>query len=180
MPGQSLAVVGIGGLGVLAVQFAKALGLRVAAIDGSDVGTRMATELPQNLRPDIVARLDAADTIARLEEFSDGMGIDAVITCTDDVSATDWALHRLRYGGVGVVLGLPNDGFKLDPFNIVFRQLVIRGSLHSSVEEVRKMIEVVAREGIRSTITQLPLEEGEAIPERIAAREFRGRLVVTM
>ena len=62
----------------------------------------------------------------------------------------------------------------------MFRELVIRGSLHSSVEEVKNMIEVVAREGICSTITQLPLEQGETIPERIAAREFEGRLVVTI
>lgn len=140
----------------------------------------MAAKLPDHLSPDIVARLDDPDTIKKLDELSDGLGVDAVLTCTDDVPATDWALHRLRYGGVGVVLGLPNDGFKFDPFNIVFRELVIRGSLHSSVEEVKNMIEVVAREGICSTITQLPLEQGETIPERIAAREFEGRLVVTI
>jgi D-arabinose 1-dehydrogenase-like Zn-dependent alcohol dehydrogenase len=130
------------------VQFAKVLGLRVAAIDSGDVGVRMASSLPQHLAPHITLKLGDPDTIPRLEEFSNGMGVDAVITCTDDVSVTDGALHRLRYGDVGVVLGLPNDGFKFDPFNIVFRELVIRGSLHCSVSEVRNMVQVVAREGI--------------------------------
>lgn len=167
-------------MGILAIQFAKALGLRVAAIDVTEFGTQMAAKVPDHLTPDIIAKLGDFDTIKKLDELSDGLGVDAVLTCTDDVSATDWALHRLRYRGVGVVLGLPNDGFKFDAFNIVFRELVIRGSLHCSVVEVKNMVEVVAREGIQSIITQLSLEEGETIPERIAAREFEGRLVVTM
>ncbi|KAI8713718.1 PKS-ER domain-containing protein [Fusarium sp. LHS14.1] len=179
-PGETLAVVGIGGLGVLAIQFAKALGLRVAAVDGSDVGTEIAANVPSHLKPEIICKLHDSDTVEKLVRFSDGMGVDAVITCTDDVSSTDWALHRLRYGGVGVVLGLPNNGFKFDPFNIVFRELIIRGSLHSSVHEVKRMVDVVAELGIRSKINKVPLQQGESLPERIAAHEFQGRVVVTL
>ncbi|WAO94441.1 PKS-ER domain-containing protein [Fusarium falciforme] len=175
-----MAVVGIGGLGVLAIQFAKSVGLRVAAVDGSDVGTGNAANVPSHLKPDIICKLHDSDTIEKLAQFSGGMGVDAVISCTDDISATDWAPHRLRYGGVGVVLRLSNDGFKFDPFNIAFLELIIRGSLHSSVQEVEKMVHVMAQQGICSKITKVPLQQGESIPEKIAAREFHGRVVVTL
>jgi propanol-preferring alcohol dehydrogenase len=179
-PGQTVAVVGIGGLGVLGIQFAKALGLRVVAVDSNDVGIQLANDVLSHLRPDLALKLDDDDTVGIILEFSDGLGVDAAIVCTDNVPATDWALHRLRCQGVGVVLGLPDEGFKFDPFNLVFREITVKGSLHSSIEEVRNMVAVVAKEGICSHITLLPLEQGEAIPERVAAREFQGRLVVTI
>ena len=103
-PGETLAVVGIGGLGVLAIQFAKPLGLRVAAVDGSHAGTGIADNVPSHLKPDIICKLHDSDTIEKLGQFVDSMGIDAIISCTDNISATDWAFYRLWYGGV--VLGL--------------------------------------------------------------------------
>lgn len=81
---------------------------------------------------------------------------------------------------MGVVLGLPNDGFEFDPFNIVFRELIIGGSLHSSVQEVEKMVHVMAQQGIRNKINKVPLQQGASIPERIAASEFQGRVVVAL
>ncbi|CAI7563966.1 unnamed protein product [Penicillium bialowiezense] len=176
--GGSIAIVGIGGLGVLAIQFAKARGLRVVAIDNRDVGLKLASEVPVHLRPDLTINLNSHDAVQKISEFTSGIGLNGAVVCTDDVSASDWALHRLQPRGVCVVLGLPESGFRFDAFNLVFREIIVRGSLHCPIEEAKKMIEAVVENGITSHLTVLPLEEGEDIPERAAAHSFTGRLVI--
>jgi Zn-dependent alcohol dehydrogenases len=173
-----VAIVGIGGLGVLAIQFAKARGLRVVAIDKRDIGLKLASEVPAHLRPDLTISFNSHVAIQQISDFTDGIGLNSAVVCTDDVSASDWALHRLQPKGVCVVLGLPESGFKFDAFNLVFREIVVKGSLHCPVDEAEKMVEAVVENGVVSHLTLLPLEEGENIPERAAAHSFTGRLVV--
>ncbi|KAH7000543.1 chaperonin 10-like protein [Ilyonectria destructans] len=178
--GQTIAIVGIGGLGVLGIQFAKALGYRVAAVDKSEVGLKLAIEVPTALRPDIVVSFNDRQASQKISDFADGIGLAAAVVCTDDVPASDWTLHRLQPRGTCVVLGLPEKGFTFDAFNLVFREIVVKGSLHSGIDEVAKMLEAVAQHNIVSHLTLLPLEQGESIPEKAAARAFTGKLVVTI
>ncbi|KAJ5941540.1 Polyketide synthase enoylreductase [Penicillium verrucosum] len=178
--GQSIAIVGIGGLGVLAVQFAKSQGLRVVAIDNRDIGLKLASEVPAHLRPDQVIDYNSKDAIQKISEFTDGIGLNGAVVCTDDVPASDWALHRLQPRGVCIALGLPESGFKFDAFNLVFREIIIKGSLHCPVEEVKVMMKAVSANGVVSHLTVLPLEEAEDIPDRAAAHSFAGRLVVKL
>ncbi|KAF7545331.1 hypothetical protein G7Z17_g9257 [Cylindrodendrum hubeiense] len=178
--GKTIAIVGIGGLGVLGIQFAKALGYRVAAIDKSDIGLKLAMEVPIPLRPDIIVSIDDPEAAQKLSDFTDEIGLAAAVVCTDDVPASDWTLHRLQPRGTCVVLGLPEQGFTFDAFNLVFREIIVRGSLHSGIDEVTKMLEAVAENNIVSHLTLLPLEQGEKIPEMAAARAFKGKLVVTI
>ncbi|KAH6672792.1 chaperonin 10-like protein [Plectosphaerella plurivora] len=176
--GQIIGIVGIGGLGVLGVQFAKALGLRVVAIDQRPGGLKLAQDVPAHLRPDLVLNIDDPATIQEISDFTGGIGLDGAVVCTDDVPASDWALHRLQPRSICVMLGLPDDGFKFDAFNLVFREIVVKGSLHCSVEEVKRMVDLVAEYGVTSHLTTISLDEGEDIPERAAAHSFSGRLVV--
>ncbi|KAL5589282.1 hypothetical protein FOVSG1_011149 [Fusarium oxysporum f. sp. vasinfectum] len=176
--GQTLGIVGVGGLGVLGIQMAKARGLRVVAIDKHDAGLRLANNVPEHLRPDLVVNISEDSSADRITEFADGIGLSAAVTCTDDVGATDWILHRLHPQGVCVVLGLPDTGFKFDAFNLVFREIVVKGSLHCSVDDVKDMVDAVAHHGIISHVTIIQMEEGEDIPQRAHNRSFTGRLVV--
>jgi propanol-preferring alcohol dehydrogenase len=177
---KTIAIVGIGGLGLLGIQFAKTLGYRVAAIDKLDMGLKLATEVPAPLTPDIVVSFSDPEASQKLSDFTDGIGFAAAVVCTDDVPATDWTLHRLQPRGTCVVLGLPEQGFTFDAFNLVFKEIVVKGSLHSGIDEVNKMLDAVAKHNIASHLALLPLEQGETIPEKIAARAFTGKLVVTI
>lgn len=178
--GQSIAIVGIGGLGVLAVQFAKALGYRVVAIDNREVGLKLAANIKSHLKPDLIIGFDSPDAASRIATFTGGIGLHGAVVCTDDVPASDWALHRLQPRGTCVMLGLPEQGFRFDAFNLVFREIVVKGSLHCSVDEVKYMLKDVVENGILSHLTILSLEEGEDIPERAAAHSYEGRLVVKL
>lgn len=177
--GQTLAIVGIGGLGILGIQFAKALSLRVVAIHHRDVSSKM-EEIPKDLRPDLIVDYTKPDAVKQIAEFTDGILLDAAIVCTDNILVNDWILHQLHPRGTCVVLGLPEKGFTFDAFNLVFREIVVKGSLHSSIERMRDMLKVVTKHNIRSNITVVPLDEAENLLERVHNHEIGGRAVVTM
>jgi propanol-preferring alcohol dehydrogenase len=176
-PGETLAVVGIGALGLLAIQLAKAVGLRVAAIHHRDASSKNLA-LPVELRADVFVDSSTPEAIQQISDFTNGNGLDAAIVCTDSISITDWITHRLHPRGVCVPLGLPEAGFHFDAFNMVFREIVIKGSLHSSVEDMEEMMEVVAKHNIRSQVSIVRLEDAEALPARVHAHEFSGKPVV--
>ncbi|KAJ5827387.1 Polyketide synthase enoylreductase [Penicillium robsamsonii] len=97
---------------------------------------------------------------------------------SDSNARVEW--YPLNSTGVCVILGLPESGFKFDACNLVFREIVIKGSLHCPVDEVKAMIKAVSANGVISHFTILPLEKAEDIPDRAAAYSFTGRLVVTL
>jgi len=77
-----------------------------------------------------------------------------------------------------MLLGLPDDGYKFDSFSLVFREIVVKGSLHSSRDEVEAMMKVVDEHKILSHLTELSIDSAEALPERVSRHDFEGRLVV--
>jgi propanol-preferring alcohol dehydrogenase len=177
--GQTLAIVGIGGLGLLGVQFAKALGYRVVAVHHRDASSKLA-EIRKDLRPDIMVNYTRPEALEQISDFTDGILLDAAVVCTDDVPVSDWILHQLHPRGICVVLGLPEQGFTFDAFNLVFREIVVKGSLHLSMERMRDMIKVVSEHDIHSNVSLVPIDEAENLPERAYKHEFSGRAVVMM
>jgi D-arabinose 1-dehydrogenase-like Zn-dependent alcohol dehydrogenase len=177
--GSTMAIVGVGGLGILGIQFAKAMGYRVVAIGSRDNATNLAI-IPDGLGPDLYVNRKRPEANQQILDFTEGRGLDFTVVSTDDVEVNDWILHELHPRATAVVLGLPESGFTFDAFNLVFREIVVKGSLHSSVEEMEQMLKVAAEHNIRSEIARVPIEEAEDLPERIAKREIAGRAVVIM
>ncbi|KFY48500.1 hypothetical protein V495_01314 [Pseudogymnoascus sp. VKM F-4514 (FW-929)] len=177
--GQTVAIVGIGGLGLLGIQFAKALGYRVVAVHHKDISSKL-TEVRENLRPDLLIDYTKSEAIEHISDFTNGILLDAAVVCTDDIGANDWILHRLHPRGTCVVLGLPEQGFTFDAFNLVFREIVVKGSLHSSIDRMREMMKVVSENNIYSNVDIVPLDDAEALPKRVHDHEFKGRVVVKM
>jgi propanol-preferring alcohol dehydrogenase len=171
-----MAIVGIGGLGLLGIQFAKALGYQTVAIDNRQTSLQMAADV--KLKPDLSIDYNDPDAAKKISDFTDGIGLRAVVVCTDNAAASDWSIRLLQPRGTCVVLGLPEEGYRFDAFALVFSEIVVRGSLHAPREEVEEMLKVVAEYQILSHLTTIRLDEAEALPERVAARDFTGKLVV--
>ncbi|KAJ4187914.1 hypothetical protein NW767_008874 [Fusarium falciforme] len=178
--GQSVAIIGVGGLGVLGVQFAKAQGYRVVAVDKHEIGLKLASEVPAHLKPDLIVNFDDEVTVQKISDFTDGLGLNAVIVCTGDDAANDWAAQRLQPRGVCVVVGFPEGGFKFDPMNLIFKEIIVKGTIFCSMDEVRDMMDAVVEHGVLSHLTLIPMEEAEDIPTKVAAHAFTGRPVVTI
>lgn len=174
-----MAIVGVGGLGVLGVQFAKALGYKVVAIGSRDIASNLA-DIPEHLRPDLYVNRKQQQAGQQILDFTDGCGLASAVIGTDDVEINDWVLHQLQPRATAVVLGMPEAGFRFDAFNLVFREIVVKGSLHSSVENIEEMLKLAAKHNVQSHISTIPLEEAENLPQRVHDRELPGRAVVMM
>jgi D-arabinose 1-dehydrogenase-like Zn-dependent alcohol dehydrogenase len=171
-----IGIVGIGGLGTLAVQFAKALGHRVVAIDNRPEGRDLATAF--DLKADLVLDPEATDSVEKIKEWAGRDGLAAIIVCTDHVGVSKWSLTTLRPHGVAVPLGLPPNGFLFDAFDLIFNEITIRGSLVANRAQTEDMLEIVARHNIKSHLKVLTMEDGPQLPEMYMDRHLQGRLVM--
>jgi D-arabinose 1-dehydrogenase-like Zn-dependent alcohol dehydrogenase len=178
--GDAVAIVGIGGVGHLGVQFAKALGYRTVAVDNRAEGRQLALDLPEHLKADLVVDSTASDADANILDFTSGEGLAGIVVCTDSIAANAWGLQQLGNKGVMVPLGLPTDKWQFDSEALVFRELTIRGSYVASAKEVEEMLKVVAEHGISSHLTVLDFDQIPNLVERYLHSSMKGRLVIKM
>ncbi|KAL4981328.1 chaperonin 10-like protein [Aspergillus falconensis] len=179
-PGLPIGIIGIGGLGILALQFAAALGYPTIAIDNRAEGRQLAEDLPEHLRPRKVVDSTSPTAAEDIVNAAGDGGLAGVLVCTDSVSATEWSLKLLRTKGVCVPLGLPVEGFKFSALDLILKQLSIKGSVIANQRLARDMMKCVVEKGVRSHVTTLKFEEGVNLPERYMDSKLKGRLVVTM
>ncbi|PYI02737.1 GroES-like protein [Aspergillus sclerotiicarbonarius CBS 121057] len=178
--GLPVGIIGIGGLGYLALQLAAGLGYSTVAIDNRPEGLQLARDIPEHLRPRKVVDYNADEAAKEVVDFAGGGGLAGVLVCTDSVQATEWSLKLLRTHGVCVPLGLPTEGFKFSAFDIVFKELTIKGGLVANQRLVSDMMKLVADKGVRSHVQTIKLEEGMDLPDRYMNPHLKGRLLVTM
>ena len=180
--GDTVAVVGIGGLGHLGLQFAKAKGLKTVAIDNREAGRQLAAEMHNAaLKPDLI--VDSSDTAMasrNILEFTRDEGVAAAIVCTSSIEANRWALTLLRIRGCLGVLGIPPSPWYFDSAPIAFRELSIMGSYVCGAESAGRMLDVVAKWNIKSQLTILPFERIPDIVRTYKDSAFQGRIVVRL
>jgi len=177
-PSEPIGIIGIGGLGSLAVQFAKALGHPVAAIDDRSEGMELSQEL--TLKADITVDFNDAEAAEKIKAWAGKGGLAAVIICTDDLPAILWSQNTLRTRGVIVNLGLPTKPIQFEPFDLVFQEKTVKGSLVASKSQVEDMLKIVDELGIRSHITTVSFDQVPHLPAMYMDPHLKGRLVMTM
>ncbi|CAI6331741.1 unnamed protein product [Periconia digitata] len=171
-----IGIVGIGGLGSLGVQFAKALGHPVVAIDNRPEGRALSTQMPH--KADLVVDSTDSGALDKIKEWAGKGGLAATIICNDDVAVAEWSLKLLRPFGKTVPLGLPPSGFKCDAFDLVFQNLTVIGSLVGTKQGIESAMEAVVNYDIRSHVTCYTIEDVPKFPEIYADGHVKGRLVM--
>ena len=164
-PTDRIAVFGIGGLGHLAVQYARIVGGFVTAVDVVDEKLELATRLGAD------ATVNAAD-VDPVAALKDAGGVDIAIVTAATSSVFEQAFRSLRRGGKLVAVGLPKDGrFELPIFETVLGGLQIIGSIVGTREDLREVFALHAA-GRTTVITETrPLEDiGTAMDEVLAGR----------
>jgi L-iditol 2-dehydrogenase len=124
-PGETAAVVGVGTLGLLAVQVLRARGVRVLAVG------RSATRLPlaQELGAELTRTVTAAPISDAAREISGREGVDLVVETAGTAEAVAYALDLVRPGGRVVLTGLPHEPTPVAFFGVVRREVSIVGSM---------------------------------------------------
>jgi alcohol dehydrogenase, propanol-preferring len=174
-PGEWLAISGIGGLGHLAVQYAKAMGLNVLALDiGAD---KLA--LAQQLGAD--ATVDASDpeAVARVVKATGG-GAHGVLVTAVARSAFSQALAVARKKGTVSLVGLPPGDFPTPIFDVVLKRVTIRGSIVGTRKDLAEAVEFAAAGKVAATIQTVELQKINEVFAELKAGTVNGRMVLRL
>ena len=173
-PGDWVVISGIGGLGHMAVQYAKAMGLNVAAVDIDDSKLRLAERLGATLTVNALTT-DPAAFIKK--EIGGAHG--ALVTAVSP-KAFAQAAGMLRRGGTMSLVGLPPGDFPLDIFGMVLNGITVRGSIVGTRLDLQESLEFAAQGKVGATVATDRLENINAIFARMHKGEIEGRIVLDM
>lgn len=177
-PGQFVAIVGAGGgLGNMAVQYAKAMGLHVIAIDGGDDKRKSTLELGATTFVDF---LTSKDVVADVKAATpDGNGPSAVLLLAVQEKPFQQASQYVRPRGTVICIGLPPNAYLKAPvFDTVIRMISIKGSYVGNRQDTAEAIDFFARGLIKCPYKTVGLSELPAIYDLMHANKVVGRYVV--
>ncbi len=175
-PGQWVLVSGVGGLGHIAVQYARAMGMRVVAVDVSDDKCALARRHGAELAVNALTDPDPEGTV---KEFTGG-GVHGGLVTAVNGKAFSQAVGSLRRGGTLSLVGLPPEQFPLDIFSTVLLGLTVRGSIVGTRADLAEAVDFFARGLIEPTYTLRPLTDVNAVFDEMAAGRIEGRVVMDM
>ncbi len=173
-PGQWVVISGVGGLGHVAVQYAKAMGLHVAAVDlGPE---KMA--LARKLGADITIDARTQDPPAEIQKQIGGAH--AVLVTAVSTAAFKQALGMLRRGGTCVLNGLPPGDFPVSIFDLVLNRYTLRGSIVGTRADLAEALALAAEGKVKATIQTLPLDDINDVFARLKSGQINGRVVLEL
>jgi uncharacterized zinc-type alcohol dehydrogenase-like protein len=168
-PGSEVAVVGLGGLGHMAVKLARAMGARVTVLSSSDSKREDAIALGAH---DFAATRDPAVFKQLARRFD--LIIDSV-SAGHDYNAY---LSLLRLDGTMVLLGIPEQPAPVAAFALIGKRRRLAGSLIGGIRETQEMLDFCAQHGIAADIEVIGIDQVNAAYERMLKADVRYRFVI--
>jgi propanol-preferring alcohol dehydrogenase len=172
-PGEWIAISGIGGLGHLAVQYAKAMGLLVCAVDISDDKLAHA----KKLGADLLVNAKTDDPIDVLKKETGG-GAHGVLITAPSLIAFKQGVEMTRRHGTCVLVGLPPGEFPVPLFDVVASCITIRGSFVGTRKDMAETLDFAAAGKVKADIELQPLSAINSIFERLAHGDVPSRVVL--
>ncbi|CEP24723.1 ADH3 [Cyberlindnera jadinii] len=175
-PGQWVAISGAGGgLGTLAIQYAKAMGLRVLAIDGGEDKGALCKELGAEVFVDFTK---SKDIVSDIQAATNG-GPHGVINVSVSEKAIEQSTEYVRTCGTVVLVGLPAGAVaRAQVFGAVVKSIAIKGSYVGNRADTREAIDFFARGLVKSPIKIVGLSELPRVYEEMEKGAILGRYVV--
>ena len=171
-PSEWVAISGIGGLGHVAVQYAKAMGMNVAAIDIADDKLALA----KRLGADLIVNAKNEDPAMVIKKETGGVH-GSLITAVSPI-AFKQGLQTMRRKGTMVLNGLPPGTFDLSIFDTVLNGTTIRGSIVGTRKDMIEAIEFAVDGKVKANVTSAKLEEVNDVFEQMKKGEIDGRIVL--
>ena len=171
-PGDWVVISGIGGLGHLAVQYAKAMGLNVLAVDIDDAKLDLAKRLGASLA--VNAR--NADPVAFVKKEIGGA--EGVLVTAVSPKAFEQAQGMVQRGGTVSLNGLPPGDFPLPIFDTVLNGITVRGSIVGTRLDLQEALDFAGAGKVKATIKTDKLENINEIFAKMHHGEIEGRIVI--
>lgn len=174
-PGEWVAISGIGGLGHVAIQYAKAMGLHVVALDISADKLALAIATGADVAIDARSPTAVADVLK-----ATGGGAHGVLVTAVSPPAFAQALQYVRRRGTVSLVGLPPGDFPTPIFDVVLKRITVRGSIVGTRRDLDEAVAFAAEGKVHAEITKAPLSDINAIFERLKAGTIDGRMVLDL
>ncbi|UFH57100.1 alcohol dehydrogenase AdhP [Spirosoma sp. KNUC1025] len=171
-PGQWVVISGIGGLGHLAVQYAKAMGMNVAAVDIQDDKLKLA----KAVGADLVINASREDPVAVIQQQI--KGAHGVLVTAVSRAAFTQAVDMLRRHGTLSLVGLPPGDFNLNIFDIVLTRKTVRGSIVGTRQDLVESLAFAAQGKVEVHYHCDRLENINQVLTDMAAGNIDGRVVL--
>ncbi|HKT90983.1 MAG TPA: zinc-binding dehydrogenase, partial [Paraburkholderia sp.] len=173
-PGNWVVISGVGGLGHMAVQYARAMGLHVAAVDISPDKLALARELGAQLTIDA-----SIDDPAKVIQKEIGGAHGVLVTAVSPIAFSQ-ALGMVRRGGTVSLNGLPPGDFPLPIFDMVLGGVTVRGWIVGTRLDLEESL-IFAQEGkVKATVSTDKLENINDVFARMERGAIEGRVVLDM
>src|SRR5262245_55949358 len=176
-PGQWVTILGIGGLGHITIQYARVMGLRVAAVDV----TADKLALAKSLGAEILVNGTEEDAVAAIQAKIGGAHA-AVVTAVAS-KAFEQAILMLRPAGTVAYIGLPggkSDEIRTSIAAITNWELNIRGSNVGTRADLREALDFAANGLVRAKIRTAPLAEINPVLDEMRQGKIIGRVVLDL
>jgi propanol-preferring alcohol dehydrogenase len=174
-PGEWVAISGIGGLGHIAVQYAKAMGLHVVALDiGED---KLA--LARKLGADAAVNAKSPDAVEQVLKATSG-GAHGVLVTAVSPAAFSQALRLVRSRGTLSLVGLPPGEFATPIFDVILKRITIRGSIVGTRKDLAEALAFAGEGKVTSHNHVAKLEDINGIFANLKEGKVDGRMVMTM
>ncbi|KAH7314806.1 hypothetical protein KP509_21G021300 [Ceratopteris richardii] len=171
-PGKHLGVVGLGGLGHMAIKFGKAFGLKVTVISTSP---KKKEEALKNL---------GADAFVISKDMDEMKGAaNSMDYILDTVSAShdlEQLMTLLVPDGRIVLLGIPPEPFKINPFSLIIGRRSVTGSDIGSIHETQEMLDFCGQKNITSTIEKISIDYLNMAMDRLVNADVKYRFVIDL
>jgi D-arabinose 1-dehydrogenase-like Zn-dependent alcohol dehydrogenase len=170
--GDTVAILGIGGLGHLAVQYAAKAGYRTVAVArGQDKGP-----LAKQLGAHIYIDSTTQDPAKELQKIG---GAQIVLSTVTSAKALEWVLDGLAPAGKFILVGAPDGPVVLNPFPMLLGRRTVAGWPSGTGMDSEDTLNFSALTGVRPMIETYPLEKAGEAYDRMMSGNARFRVVVT-
>ena len=168
---HKIAIVGLGGLGHMAVKIAHALGIEVTVLSTSERKRQDA----QRLGATHFALTSQPETFTKLHRHFDFI-LDTV-SAPHDYNAY---LNLLKTDGTMILVGVPDQPAPLEPFSLIMHRRRIAGSVIGGIKETQEMLDFCAEHQIESDVEVIPIQHVNEAYERVLRGDVRFRFVIDL
>ncbi|HET9962628.1 MAG TPA: NAD(P)-dependent alcohol dehydrogenase [Nitrospiraceae bacterium] len=169
--GHQLAVVGLGGLGHMAIKIGKALGAHVTVLSHSDKKAMDAKRFGARAFY-CVAKPDVFKSLAKRFDF-----ILDTVSAPHDFNAY---LELLKTDGTMILVGAPDKPASIEAFPLLLRRRRLVGSLIGGIKETQEMLDFCARHKLGAEVEVIPIQRVNEAYERLARGDVRYRFVIDL
>lgn len=181
-PGQWVAILGAcGGLGHVGVQYARAMGMKVCALDTPDKESYALADLKADAFVGISRDgkfLSSEEVVAAVQAACDGVGAHGSMCLAPAQAAFRQAVDMLRPLGTMVGIALPPGEFSIDIFTWILHRKTVRGSIVGTRQDLNECLGIAADGKVECTVSERKLEEINAVFEELQSGKIKGRAVL--